>query len=208
MEGQKDSCCTSKENKESEGILSGILLGIIPHSFCLAFILFSIFGAVTAAAFIKKALIIPNFFVFLIIFSVLLATLSSLLYLKSNNYLSVSGVQRKWKYLVSVYSGILVVNVLMFFVVFPAMANFDSGKRLREAPSVSKDALSFLTIKTQIPCSGHAPLIIDEIKQNKDVYSVTFSMPNTFNVSYDPKKTSPEEIVSVETLKIYKTTYN
>ncbi len=208
MKKQTNSCCSTKRTKEKQGILSGILFGLLPHSFCLAFILLSVFGAVTATAFLKQILIIPNFLTFLIALSLILATVSSIIYLYKKNCLCLNGIKEKWKYLLSVYSVIMVVNLLMFFVVFPVLANFKGDKNTIASTSTSQDNLSSLIIKTQIPCSGHAPLIIDEIKQNKGIVSVNFSMPNVFKVVYDPQRITPEKIISSQALKTYQATIN
>jgi hypothetical protein len=205
MKPQENSCCEVKEEQKGRAIVSGILLGMVPHSFCVAFILFSIIGAVAATAFLKNALMIPYFFPFLITISFLLATISSAIYLKQNGCLCVAGIKSKWKYVMSVYAGIIIINTLMFFVVFPALANIDSGTP-KEMAGIQKEDLSQVTISTQIPCSGHAPLIVDEIKKNNDVYSVTFSMPDTFNITYDPKKTTPEKILSLGIFETFKAT--
>ena len=210
MDQSQNNCCAVGKDRKSAGILSGIMLGIIPHSFCIAFVVFSIIGAVTASAFLKKFLLIPNFFLFLTIISLILATISSAVYLRRNKYLCVSGIKSRWKYILVVYSGTVLVNLAMFFVVFPAVANinFQNVSGERAGISGQKDNLSELTLHVQIPCSGHAPLIIDEIRKNCDVSSVKFSMPDVFDIEYDPEKVTPEKLASLEIFKTYKATIN
>lgn len=208
MENQKQACCLVKKRKDSRGIWSGVLFGLLPHSFCLAFIVFSVIGSVAITAFFKKALLAPNFLFFLIALSFVLATISALIYLKQKDCLCLAGVKSKWKYLLSVYLSIIGVNLLMFFVVFPAVANLNTGKALGSADSVASSDLAMIVVKTKIPCSGHAPLIIDELKQTSGVYSVTFSLPNTFNIVYEPLKISPSDIISKGALKTYQATIN
>lgn len=207
MQQQEKSCCVVKNGKKNKGILSGIIFGLIPHSFCIAFVFFSIIGAVTASAFLKKFLLIPNFFLFLVIISLILATISSVIYLRKNGCLYISGIKSKWKYIFIVYSGTILVNLLMFFVVLPAVANINFQK-IPEKSLSQKNNLSNLFINVEIPCSGHASLVIDEIKKNCDVQSIKFSMPNTFNIKYDPKKTTPEKIASLEIFKTFKANIN
>jgi hypothetical protein len=60
-----------------------------------------------------------------------------------------------------------------------------------------------MSIEVQIPCSGHAPLIIDELKENGGVDIVKFRLPNIFEIKYDLGKTSPERITSLEIFKTY-----
>jgi len=167
MRQQEKYCCV-KKNKKSTLISSGILLGTLPHFFCVAFILFSIIGAATASAFLKKFLLIPGFFSFLVIISLLLATIFSAIYLKRNECLCVSGIKNKWKYLSLLYSTTILANLLMFFVVLPALANVNFRKAPGEnAETQSQESqLSELTLNVQMPCSGHASLIINEIKKN------------------------------------------
>ncbi|MFA5086868.1 MAG: hypothetical protein WC470_01030 [Candidatus Paceibacterota bacterium] len=195
---EKD-CCAPAPNKPNKGILSGVLYGLLPHSFCVAFILFSIAGSVAAAAFLKQFLLIPYFFHFLILLSLGLATLSGALYLKKTGYLSFAGAKNKWKYLTSLYSMTIAINVLMFFVVFPTLANVSSAP-----PANQEEYSANLSVSVQIPCSGHAPLIIDEIKKDEGVSFVTFKLPNIFEIQYNPEKTSPQKITGLEVFKTYK----
>lgn len=198
---QNKKCCTAKENK-SRGMISGILFGLIPHSFCVAFILFSIVGAVSATAFLKKFMLIPNLFWLLVITSVILATIAVALNLKRNNCLCKSGVKSRWKYVVTTYTATALVNLFMFFIVFPALANINLQK------SPEKNNLAELSLNVDIPCSGHASLIVDEIKKNCDVDSIAFSAPEKFDIKYNPKETTPEKIVSLEIFKTYPATIN
>jgi len=193
-------CCETKNNKN--GIFSGILFGLIPHSFCIAFVLFSIIGAVTASAFLKKLMLIPNLFLLLIIISLALATVSTIFYLRRNNCLCLSGIKNKWKYVSTLYFATISINLLMFFVVFPALANTNFQKT--ESKVFGQESnLSQISLTVEIPCSGHSSLIIDEIKKNCDIESVTFSMPNKFDIKYNPKEITAGQITSLEIFKIY-----
>lgn len=208
MEHKEKSCCLETKRNSGKGILSGLLSGLIPHFFCIAFAVFSIIGAATATTFLKKFLLIPNFFYFLIAISLLLATISSAVYLRKTDCLCPSGIKNKWKYISTLYSATILINLLMFFIVLPALANMNSQKESKEnasSPEVigRENNLSRLSIDVEIPCSGHASLIIDEIKKNCFVDYVKFSMPNKFEIKYDPSKTTPEKIASLEIFKTY-----
>ena len=61
-----------------------------------------------------------------------------------------------------------------------------------------------LTMEVQIPCSGHAPLIIGELKKLDGIGNVKFRTPNFFDINYNPQKTTPEKIASLEIFKEFK----
>lgn len=201
---QKTTCCQNPADKKNRGLIPGIIYGLLPHSFCIAFVVFSIFGAVTATAFLKHFLIIPYLFHILVVVSLVLATLSSAIYLKRNKCLCLPGIKNRWKYIATLYSATILVNVLMFFAIIPALANINSG------PALAKENIpvKLLSINVQIPCSGHAPLIIDEIKKDRNVQTVRYRVPNTFEIQYNPEKTSPKKITSLNIFKIYEATIN
>jgi len=192
----EDNCCQTNNKK---GLFNGLIYGLFPHAFCIGFIVFSVIGISTATAFFKKFLLIPHFFSFLVGISFLLATLSAVIYLRKNRCLCVAGIKNKWKYLTILYGVTILTNLLMFSVVFPALANINSQNTISQ-----NNLLSSLSIEVQIPCSGHAPLIIDEIKKDDGVGSVWFKAPNIFEVKYNPEKTSPERIASLEIFKTFK----
>lgn len=214
MEQKTNVSCTNMQNKSKSGILSGIIYGIIPHSFCIAFALFSIIGAVTATAFLKKILLIPNLFIFLVIISLALATVSSLLYLRKNRCLCALGIRNRWKYLLSLYSATILANLLMFFIVIPALANANSPQDPswqiagNQETGLAKNGLATLSINVKIPCSGHSSLIIDELKKDSGVEFVKFKLPDNFEIAYDPRITSPEKITSLEIFKTYEAKIN
>lgn len=202
MTNKQDFCCVPAK-KEEKGILKGVLYSLLPHTFCIAFILFSLIGSVAATAIFKKILIIPYFFTFLVAASVLFATLSAFIYLKKTNCLCLSGIKRKWKYLATLYSTMIFINLAMFAFVFPALANINSGNTLNGAEYSAN-----LSIAVDIPCSGHASLIVDELKKNNYIGQVKFLMPNIFNINYDSTKISAENILSMDIFNTYKATRN
>lgn len=201
---QKDCCEKEKPKDEKKGFFSGILYGILPHTFCIFFIVFSIVGATTATLFFKKVLLIPFLLQILIGLSFVFATLSAIIYLKRNDTLSSHGVKRKWKYLLVLYSTTVLVNLLFFTVIFPKVANLNINST---KSAVAQDSQSSsITIKVSIPCAGHSQLIIDEIQKTEGVGKVGFTDPNLFKVNYNSQKTSKEKILSLEIFKTYKAT--
>ncbi len=199
MKQKEKVCCKPAKDNPRKRILLGIIYGILPHTFCIAFVLFSVIGAVAATAFLKKMLVVPYFFYLLALISLLLATISSIIYLKRSGCLCASGIKGKGKYIATLYSTTILVNLLMFFFVLPALANTSSNSGINQGQHPAS-----LAITVQIPCPGHAPLIINELKKDSGVGSVKFKMPDIFEIKYDPKKTSPEKMTSSEIFKIYK----
>lgn len=196
---EEKSCC-QKEGKEKKGFLTGFLAGILPHTFCLLFIIFSVLGATTATTLLKPLLLNRYFFYLLIAISFLFATLSAIIYLKRNEILSFSGIKRKWKYLSILYGTTIFVNLLFFMVIFPYLANFNQGQ---STAFIETSPLSSIILKVNIPCPGHAPLITGELKKIDGVKDVKFSFPNLFEISFDPQKTNREKILSLEIFKSF-----
>jgi hypothetical protein len=106
----------------------------------------------------------------------------------------VAGVKRKWKYLLTLYGTVIIVNLLLVNLIFPALANF----RLTDKNALANlsDNYSKLTVKFDLPCAGHAPLIIEELKRISGVSEVIFKNPDTFDVYYDPAHVSQDMIMS------------
>lgn len=202
MDDKKD-CCSKK--KEGADLKKGIIYGLLPHTFCLAFILFSVLGATAATGFFRRWLMTPYFFQLLIGLSLLLATISAGIYLKMNQALSWEGIKRKKRYLTILYSTMVGVNLLLFLVVFPLAANLKAGGK-QQAVVLGQEALATTTLRVQIPCPGHAPLIIDELRGRKGIAGVSFKLPNLFEVSYDPGVISLKEILGLEIFKAFEAT--
>lgn len=195
---KEKNCCYSINNSK-KGILKGLFFGLIPHSFCIAFIIFSIIGAVGATALTKKFLLIPYFFFFLVIISFLFAILSTVIYLKQIDCLCIIGIKEKWKYITSIFSMTIFTNIIIFFVIFPLTANMQT-KGFEDLDN----QFSVVSVEVDIPCSGHASLIISEIKKELGVNFVRFKLPSIFEINFDPKKTSLEKIESLEIFQIFK----
>ncbi|MBM3208915.1 hypothetical protein FJZ40_01320 [Candidatus Shapirobacteria bacterium] len=181
--------------------MSGILAGILPHTFCILFVLLSIIGATTATVFLKPLLLHKNFFYFLILLSFAFATLSASLYLAKNGILSLAGLKRKWQYLGLLYGLTVIINLFLFLFIFPATANFNRQTAgTLSAPNQIKE----IALKVEIPCSGHASLITEELKKNKGVQGVAFELPNIFRITYETTITNHDEILGLEIFKSFK----
>ena len=139
-------------------------------------------------------------FLILAVLSFSLATVSAIIYLRRSQSLSWQGAKNKWKYLSSLYISVILVNFVMIYLVFPALANTNLNKNNQQA-SVVTATYSLLTLKVLVPCSGHAPLIVDELEKANGVGDVKFRLPNYFDVYYDAKITSEEQILSLEIFK-------
>jgi hypothetical protein len=136
-----------------------------------------------------------NFFYILLALSFVFATLSALIYLKRLQMLSLHGIKHKWKYLSVLYSTTIGINVLLFLFIFPVVANIATAG---ESGNVANNnILSNLTLKVDIPCPGHAPLISGELQTINGVNSVQFRFPNYFDVSYDSAITSKDKILGL-----------
>jgi hypothetical protein len=198
-EKEKNSCC-NPVIKRNDGIKEGIIYAIIPHTFCILFIIFSLVGSVAGMVFIKGFLANKNFFFILFAISLAFACLSAILYLRRKKEVSFEGVKNNWKYLSILFGTIIVVNFLFFFYIFPSMANINS----ENVDKASLSQMSFVEIRVDIPCSGHAPLITDEIKKVAGVKFVQYKNPNLFNVYYDQSLASKEKIMSLDIFNNFK----
>jgi copper chaperone CopZ len=209
--------CCEKEKSKNKALKSGLISGIISHIGCIAFILFSMLGVAGAGLFFKPLLLNPHFFYILVGISLIFSTVSALLYLKVKKVLglckcenrtelkvSADGIIKEWKYLTTLYGTTILVNLLLFMVIFPLAANLSSASPSLQNYSTSE--LSQITLQVDIPCPGHAPLITDELKSIDGVVDVKFRFSNLFDVSFDPTRTSEEQILSPEVFKTYKAT--
>lgn len=191
-----------KINEEKRSMRQGIIYGLIPHIGCIAFIIGSVLGVTVLMQFFKPLLMNRYFFYILILISLGFATLSSVLYLRKNGILSFAGMKRKWKYLSIMYGSTIGINLLLFLLIFPLLANVSTASN-QVTGAITLDQ-NFLKLQVNIPCSGHAPLISQELKTINGISEVKFSFPNIFDVKYDPTKTSKDEITSLEVFKTYK----
>lgn len=210
------NCCekTKKEKKE-KGFLKGLLYGLASHTFCIVFIIFSVLGVTIATTLLKPLLLNPYFFYLLIVLSLIFTTISALIYLKKNGNLSFQGMKRKWKYLLTLYGTTLVINLLLFMVIFPIIANLNQGKTLTAALLDAfrsgeelqiSETDSLITLQVNIPCPGHAPLIAEELKKINGVKNIRFRFPNLFDIEYCSQRTTLKTILSLEIFNTYKAT--
>lgn len=183
------NCCEprNKDNKK-EGFWQGIIYGLAPHTFCILFVIFSILGTTAGLAFLKPFLLKPYFFHFLLALSFIFATISAII-----------SKRKQLSYFLILYGATILINLMLFFVIFPATANFNL-KSVKLAASnflaakTEKTAGESFTLQVAIPCSGHASLITWELKKLDGVNDVRFRAPNFFDVRYDINKISKEKI--------------
>ncbi|HLD58230.1 MAG TPA: cation transporter [archaeon] len=187
--------------KANSSLKQGILFGIVPHIGCIAFILASVFGATVAIEFFKPLLLNPLFFYILIGISFLFAGISAMFYLKRNKILSLRGIMMKKKYIATMFSSTIGINMLFFFFIFPMAASLGMGTAQGSPGSLGANYL--LTLQVDIPCAGHAPLISNELKGLEGVSKVSFEFPNFFRVECDLSKAPKEKILSLEVFKTY-----
>jgi hypothetical protein len=214
MSKKQPACCQPVE-KKGKGLFAGLLYGLIPHTFCIAFILLSVIGATAAATLLRSILLVPYLFQMMIGLSLAFATLSAVMYLRRLGYLSLDGARTKWRYLGLLYGTTIAINLLLFLVVFPAVANATPRVQAQDLPTSSQSTAAPAALPTstkqvsldvEIPCSGHAPLISGDLLQLKGVLAVHFVLPNRFVVDYDPQQVTLEQIQALEIFKTYKAT--
>jgi copper chaperone CopZ len=120
-----------KSKTEKSSIKQGIIYGLIPHTGCIAFILASVLGVTVATELFKPLLLNPYFFYILILISFIFATISAIIYMKKQGFItfnkgeggleigfSPEGIKRKWKYLSTLYETTIGVNLLLFMIIF------------------------------------------------------------------------------------------
>jgi hypothetical protein len=209
---QKPDCCQPVE-KKGKGLFAGVLYGLIPHTFCIAFILLSVIGATAAATLLRSILLVPYLFQMMIGLSLAFATLSAVMYLRRQGYLSLAGARTKWRYLSLLYGTTIAINLLLFLVVFPAMANATPRVQAQgvpvsspavDAPAAQTAVTKQVSLDVAIPCSGHASLIKGDLLALKGVLAVRFELPTRFVVDYDPAQVTLEQVLALEIFKTYK----
>jgi len=224
------SSFSSRSSNARGGVLQGIAYGLVPHIGCIGFIVATVLGVTVATEFFKPLLLNPYFFYILIGISFVFATVSALFYLKRQGFITLGNsdgqlevnvakntLQRKWKYLTTMYGTTIAINLLLFFLVFPAVANLSFSQAASGLPATGNivlpdniasadTGLSSLRLQVSIPCSGHAPLITGELRKLAGVKSATFAGSNTFDVTYDSSVTSKNDILSLDVFRTYKAT--
>lgn len=178
---------TNNIKSEEKGIVRGIAYGLIPHIGCIAFIVFTLLGVGAAAAFFRPLLINKWAFPAMIVFSFLLAGISSFFYLKKNC------CANKKRYLAIVFGSVILINLIIFYIIFPSISNINSN-------AVSDEG-SIMKLSFELPCSGHVPLVIDELQKVEGIESVRNTGGYNFEVYYDSTITNKEKILSQEICK-------
>jgi copper chaperone CopZ len=89
-------------------------------------------------------------------------------------------------------------------LIFPIVVGSLSNTNLSINETVASS--SEIILKVDIPCPGHAPLIIDELKKIDGVLNVKYDWPNIFSITFDSKKASKERILSQEVFNSFKAT--
>lgn len=103
----------------------------------------------------------------------------------------------------------LITGLVILSVVFVAQAlNTTQATNIQkiDATQTSIQSTGFETkvkLSVSIPCSGHAQLIKDELYKLEGLSNIVYQPTNTFIVSYDPAKTSQEEILGLSIFKEY-----
>ncbi|MHB9034722.1 MAG: hypothetical protein ACYC6L_16945 [Anaerolineae bacterium] len=202
---KQPDCCKPVE-KKGTGLLAGILYGLAPHTFCIAFIVLSVVGATAAAGLLRQVLLVPYLFQILIGLSFTFATLSAVIYLRRLGALNLSGARRRWRYLAILYSTTVAVNLVLFLVVFPAFANGANRVQAAGLPgagqvSTQPIASETAVLQVSIPCSGHASLITNDLLKQQGVLKVQYDLPDRFSVDYNPNLTSPATLLQAEIFK-------
>ncbi len=180
---------------EEKTTLKGVGYGLIPHIGCILFVIASILGATVLMQFLRPILLNKNIFYYLIAISLGFATLSSFFYLRKNKKLSWYGIREKKGYLLIMYGSTVGVNLLLFFLIFPLLANIGVTGMVS---ALDMNRTSILEIQSQIPCPGHAPLVSGYVKELNGVNVVEYSFPDNFKIYYNPSLVSKEEILNLE----------
>ena len=189
---------------KAKGFWRGLVFGLMPHTFCILFVIFTLIGSVVGATIARRFLLIPHFVLFLVILSLIFATISAWFYLRSHCCCSSKGIKKNWRYLVILYGTTLAVNAVFIYYIFPAVTA--STANIGNNQAVVSQATATMTIKVAIPCSGHASLIISELKQARGVGNVSYVPLDTFTVNYDPAVTNEASILGLEIFKTYPAT--
>jgi copper chaperone CopZ len=206
---EKSKIGSKKIKNRNLNIFEGIVYGLIPHTGCIAFIIGSVLGVTLLTELFRPLLMNRWFFHILIIISIGFATLSSAFYLRKNGLLSYAGMKRKWQYLSTMYGSTIGVNVVLFMLVFPMLANVPVVSATGAVAGINGTVLgenSLIKLAVDIPCPGHAPLISGELKSIDGVINTKFSSPNIFDVLYDSSKTSKKSILELAVFKEYPAT--
>ncbi|MBN2331208.1 MAG: heavy metal translocating P-type ATPase [Candidatus Aenigmarchaeota archaeon] len=193
-----DDAVVDGADKSKMTFTQGVAYALVPHIGCIAFIIGSVLGATLLMEFFKPLLMNRFFFHILVAISIGFATVSSAFYLRKNGLLSFAGAMRKWQYLSTMYGSTVGINLLLFLIIFPMLANLSSVSAAGAVVGADlSGGDSILRMAVDIPCPGHAPLISEELKAIDGVVGVKYSFPNIFDVAFDSLKTSKDAMLSL-----------
>ena len=109
----------------------------------------------------------------------------------------------------------MVVNLILFMVIFPVLATLDAEDNFSPSAIISafinrenntENLLPSITLRVDIPCPGHAPLITSELRTIEGVEGVQYRFPNKFVVNYNSQITSKDQILALDVFRTYKPT--
>jgi len=177
--------CCSKKEKNVNGFWRGIVFAIIPHSFCILFVIFSIIGATFATQFLRQFLMLPFFVPILIGLSLLFASISAFFYLKRIGKLSLSGAKEKKNYLFILFSTTIVVNVLFFYFVMPMIGGIKPLAETKKDASVefNSPVTAFSKEVGNDNVSDDAKVVLGVVSSPKTVSKI--ESIKTFDISVD-----------------------
>ena len=90
----------------------------------------------------------------------------------------------------------LIIGAIAIFIIIVA-AFFVLGNKTNTGDVVSNGDFSKLVLKVDIPCEGHAPLIIQELGKLEGILKVSFNSPY-FYVEYEGSVITEAEILNAE----------
>jgi len=185
------ACC-----KPQKGIKAGILSGIIPHAGCILIIVLALIGVTAANSFFIKFLSYKYYIPLLFVISLFIASIAAFFYIRR---FSDKRIKSHWKYLTILYVSVITINLIMIYLIFP----YTSGL----ASSENTDG-KLLNLSFEIPCSGHASLVISELQAVEGIKSVKYISGNDFEIYYNPEEISEEEILIQNICKEFKAEKN
>ena len=183
-------CCKPK----SRGIKAGLILGIIPHSGCIAIILFALLGVTAANTFFIKFLSYKYYIPSLFVTSFFIASVAAFFYTRR---FPDRRIKSHWKYLAVLYSSIIIINLLMIYIIFPYATNLSSSGNVISNLENTK----ILKLSFEIPCLGHAPLVISELQKVNGITSVKYLSEKSFEILYNPEEINKEQILEQDICK-------
>jgi len=177
-------CCRKKS-----GVKEGILAGIVPHAGCIAIILFALLGVTAFNGFFKKYLFGTYYLYLVFAFSFLIAIISAFFYIRR---FPDRRLKTHWKYLSVLFSSIIIVNLIVVYFIFPYAINLTGNASTEGA---------MLKLSFEIPCEGHAPLVISELESVPGINSVKYISGKNFEVYYNPEIINEEKILEQDICK-------